>query len=255
MAVGDPLRPHLFDRRVKGARSVAGRRRLSSEPSRDTADLEDRLGHRFRDRALLDLALTHGSAGGGPRSYERLEFLGDRVLSLVIAHMLYARFAAEPEGSLARRHTALVRAETLARVARDVGLPALIRLSRGEEDLGGRDNPTLLCDVCESVLGALYLDGGYAAADTFIRKTWAPLMDETLAPPKDAKTALQEWAQGRGLPLPAYETVSASGPAHAPVFTVSARVEGHDAETAEGPSKRVAEQRAAALLMERLPTS
>jgi ribonuclease-3 len=232
---------------------VAGRRRSTHDPTCDTGDLEDRLEHRFGDRTLLDLALTHGSAGGGPRSYERLEFLGDRVVSLVVAHMLYTRFTAEPEGSLARRHTALVRAETLARVARDIGLPALMRLSRGEEDLGGRDNPALLCDVCESVLGALYLDGGYEAAARFVRRTWAPLMDEDLSPPKDAKTALQEWAQGRGLPLPVYETVSATGPAHAPVFTVSARVEGHEAASAEGSSKRAAEQRAAALLMERLP--
>jgi len=231
---------------------VPGRRRSPPGPSFDPADLEGRLGHRFRDRALLDLALTHGSAGGGPRSYERLEFLGDRVLSLAIAHMLYERFPAEAEGALARRHTALVRAETLARIARDIGLPALIRLSRGEEDLGGRDNPALLSDVCESVLGALYLDGGHGAADRFIRATWAPLMDEDLSPPKDAKTALQEWAQGRGLPLPVYETVSADGPPHAPIFTVSARVEGHPAAAADGPSKRVAEQRAAALLMERL---
>jgi ribonuclease-3 len=103
------------------------------------------------------------------------------------------------------------------------------------------------------VLGALYLDGGYEAAARFVRRTWAPLMDEDLSPPKDAKTALQEWAQGRGLPLPVYETVSATGPAHAPVFTVSARVEGHEAASAEGSSKRAAEQRAAALLMERLP--
>ncbi|KAA5604597.1 ribonuclease III [Roseospira marina] len=219
------------------------------------APLESRLGHTFGDATLLAQALTHGSAGGGPRSYERLEFLGDRVLSLVVAHMLFTRFPAEPEGALARRHTALVRAETLARVARNLGLPALMRLSRGEADLGGRENPALLCDVCEAVLGALYLDGGYASVDRFIRATWAPLMEENPAPPKDAKTALQEWAQGRGLPLPVYETVATAGPAHAPLFTVAARVEGHDAATAEGPSKRQAEQRAAARLMDRLTRS
>jgi len=223
-----------------------------SGASNDLADLEVRLKHRFQDRTLLEQALTHGSAGGGPRSYERLEFLGDRVLSLVIAHLLFEHYPTEPEGALARRHTALVRGETLARVARDLGLPSLMRLSRGEDDLGGRDNPALLADVCEAILGALYLEAGYTATETFIRTTWAPLMEENLAPPKDAKTALQEWAQGRGLPLPVYETVSTSGPAHAPTFTMAARVEGHEAASGDGPSKRQAEQRAATLLMERL---
>lgn len=216
------------------------------------ADLEVALGHRFRDSKRLIQALTHGSVGGGPRSYERLEFLGDRVLSLVVAHMLYDRFRTEPEGSLARRHTALVRGETLARVARTLDLPRWMRLSRGEEDLGGRDNPALLADVCEAVLGALYLDAGYDTTDRFIRRHWAPLMDEDLAPPKDAKTTLQEWAQGRGLPLPVYETVATTGPAHAPTFTVAARVEGQPSATANGSSKRQAEQRAAAALMDQL---
>lgn len=219
------------------------------------ASLEAVLGHRFGDRRLLSQALTHGSVGGGLRSYERLEFLGDRVLSLVIADMLFTRFRAEPEGSLARRHTALVRGETLARVARDLDLPRLMRLSRGEEDLGGRDNPALSADVCEAVLGALYLDAGYEATRRFVVDRWTPLMDEDPAPPKDAKTALQEWAQARGLPLPVYETVASAGPAHAPIFTVAARVEGHEAVSADGPSKRQAEQKAAARLLEGLDAS
>ncbi|WP_299441166.1 ribonuclease III [uncultured Rhodospira sp.] len=229
--------------------------RGSVAASEAAGPLETLLGHRFQDHRLLAQALTHGSIGGGPRSYERLEFLGDRVLSLVIADMLFRRFRAEPEGSLARRHTALVRGETLARVARDLDLPRLIRLSRGEEDLGGRDNPALLADVCEAVLGALYMDAGYEATRRFIVERWTPLMDEDPAPPKDAKTSLQEWAQGRGLPLPAYETVATAGPAHAPTFTVAARVEGHEPATAEGSSKRQAEQKAAALLLGRLDPS
>lgn len=214
--------------------------------------LERSVGHRFQDRRLLTQALTHGSVGGGPASYERLEFLGDRVLSLVVAHMLFERFKSEPEGSLARRHTALVRGETLARVARDLDLATLMRLSRGEEDLGGRDNPALLADVCEAVLGALYLDAGFEVTSRFVRERWTPLMDEDPAPPKDAKTALQELAQGRGLPLPVYETVAMSGPAHAPVFTVSVRIEGHEPATAEGTSKRQAEHGAAGALVARL---
>ncbi len=216
------------------------------------ADLEGMLEHRFADRRLPERALTHGSLAGGSLSYERLEFLGDRVLGLVVAHMVYERFPTEAEGALARRHTALVRQETLAAVARDLGLPRLMRLSRGEDDLGGRDNPALLADVCEAVLGALYLDAGYAATEALVRRTWAPLMDMDPSPPKDAKTTLQEWAQGRGLPVPEYETVATRGPAHAPVFTVSARVEGETPETSDGTSKRQAEQGAAAALLARL---
>jgi ribonuclease-3 len=214
--------------------------------------LEAVVGHRFADRALAERALTHGSLSGGPNSYERLEFLGDRVLGLVIAHMLFERFPAEAEGLLARRHTALVRQETLARVARDLGLDGLMRLSVGESDLGGRDNPALLCDVCESVLGALYLDAGYEATAALVRRLFSPLMDMDPTPPKDAKTALQEWAQGRGLPLPVYETLAAEGPDHAPTFTVSVRVKGVAPAQATGSSKRQAGHAAAAALVERL---
>ncbi|MBB4264920.1 ribonuclease III [Roseospira visakhapatnamensis] len=224
----------------------------TADPARDLVILEDRLGHRFDRPDLLDRALTHGSLGGGLESYERLEFLGDRVLNLLVAHMLYDRFPREPEGSLARRHTALVRGETLAHVARTLGLASLIRLSQGEVDLGGRDNPTLLADVCEAVLGALYLDGGLAVVDRVVRRHWTPLMDQDLSPPKDPKTSVQEWAQGRGLPLPVYETVAASGPDHAPTFTVAVRVKGRPEVRADGASKRQAEQRAAALLLKGL---
>jgi len=223
-----------------------------SAATSDRGGLQDRLGHRFRDTGLLDRALTHGSLGGGLDSYERLEFLGDRVLNLLVAHMLFERFPQEPEGSLARRHAALVRGETLARVARVLDLAPLIRLSKGEVDLGGRDNPTLLADVCEALLGALYLDGGLDTADRVIQRHWTPLMDQDLSPPKDPKTSLQEWAQGRGLPLPTYETVAAAGPDHAPIFTIAVRVKGHPEARAEGSSKRQAEQKAAALLLERM---
>lgn len=218
----------------------------------EATELEAILGHRFSDRGLLQRALTHGSLAAGLLSYERLEFLGDRVLGLVIAHSLYERFPGEPEGTLARRHVALVRQEALAEVARRLGLPELMRLSQGEADVGGRNNPALLSDVCEAVLGALYLDAGYDVTAGFVRRAWAPLMEAHQAPPKDAKTALQELAQGRGLPLPVYETVAMSGPAHAPVFTVSVRIEGHEPATAEGTSKRQAEHGAAGALVARL---
>ncbi|ABC22652.1 ribonuclease III [Rhodospirillum rubrum] len=219
--------------------------------ARDLNALQIALDHRFTDPALLARALTHRSREGRP-SYERLEFLGDRVLGLVVAEMLYARFPTEDEGALARRHASLVRQDTVARVAQSVGLGELMELSRGEEELGGQFNPSLLCDVCEAVLGALHLDGGYAKAQRFVEARWAPLMAEDLTPPKDAKTALQEWAQGRGLPLPTYAVEGRDGPPHKPMFTVSVTVKDNGSESALGASKRLAEQAAAQRLLDRL---
>lgn len=218
-------------------------------------DLAQRLGHRFADPALLTQALTHPSVvhGRAPRKatpYERLEFLGDRVLGLVVADMLFRRFPTEPEGALARRHAALVRREALARVAHTIGLPGQLILSRGEEDAGGRNNPGLLADACEALIGALYADAGFEKAQAFVQSMWTPLMDEAAAPPKDAKTALQEWAQGRGKKLPVYTTVGMEGPPHDPTFMVSVEVEGVETVTAQGASKRVAEQAAATQMLE-----
>lgn len=214
------------------------------------------LGHQFSRPELAVEALTHssavqGSAAGQP-SNERLEFLGDRVLGLIVANLLYDRFSGETEGHLARRHAELVRKETLARVAAEIGLGALIRMARGEEETGGRDNPAILADACEAVIAALYLDGGLEAAAAFIGCHWAGLIEEDLTPPKDAKTALQEWLQGRRLGLPAYREIGREGPPHAPVFRVEVAVAGGRTEIAEGPSKRAAEQAAAAALLTRL---
>jgi len=213
------------------------------------------LGHRFADPALLRQALTHPSAFGGTPahrrgpSYERLEFLGDRVLGLVIADMLYRTFPEESEGALARRLAELARKETIARVARTLGLGDYLVVSRSEEEGGGRSNPSLLADACEAVMGALYLDGGLPAARAFIEKHWRPLLIEDARPPKDAKTALQEWAQGRGLPLPVYRVRSAEGPPHEPVFEVEVIVEGRSPVVGTGRSRRAAEQAAAAALL------
>jgi len=222
------------------------------------AVLEAALGHRFERPDLLDQALTHSSAShlagprrAGSRSYERLEFLGDRVLGLVVAEMLLAAYPEEPEGALARRHAELVRKETLAGVAGDIDLAQHIRLPAIEER-SARSNPSLLADVCEAVIAALYLDGGFAAAQAFINRLWAPRMAASVAPPKDPKTALQEGAQGRGLPLPVYGLVRTEGPPHQPIFTVSAAVEGEGEETASGASKRLAESAAAAALLARI---
>jgi ribonuclease-3 len=210
------------------------------------------VGHDFARPALLAEALTHPSASGRGHGYERLEFLGDRVLGLVVADMLLAAFSDEDEGALALRFTSLVRRESLTAIADDIGLAAVIEMTRGEEESGGRDNPAILADALEAVIGALYLDGGLVTAERFVRRHLAAAMQTAEGPPKDAKTALQEWAQANGLALPRYATVSTEGPAHSPTFEIEARVEGHPPATASGASKRIAQQAAAALLLARI---
>ena len=213
-------------------------------------DLAKSLGHVFADMTILAEATTHGSAGKGAGNYERLEFLGDRVLSLVIADMLLKRFPKEPEGDLAVRHAALVRRETLAAVARETDLGAHIILGKGEAESGGRDNPGILADVCEAAIAALYLDGGLDVAAQWIQRHWADRRTRPVEPPKDDKTALQEWAQGRGLPAPVYTVLSRTGPDHAPVFEIGTTVDGFPPARGEGPSKRIAEQNAAGALLD-----
>ena len=186
------------------------------------------------------------------RGYERLEFLGDRVLGLVVADLLWRRFEGEPEGHLTRRHTHLVRRESLARVAEAIGLGRHLILSRAEAAAGAAGNPGILADACEALIAAIYLDGGFEAASSFVRRFWEPLIEEMEEPPRDPKTALQEWAQARGLALPAYELVATSGPDHAPRFTVAASVAGGERATATASSKRSAEALAAAMLLDRL---
>ncbi|GGB41978.1 MULTISPECIES: ribonuclease III [Tistrella] len=223
------------------------------------ADCAHVIGHDFKDPMLLEAALTHPSVDGGGRdrggrlrlNYERLEFLGDRVLGLAVADQLYQRFPGESEGALARRFAALVRRESLARIAEMLGLGQFLRLSRGEDDSGGRRNPANLADACEAVIAALYLDGGFETARAFVERYWAPLMEEDLRPPKDPKTALQEWAQARGLEAPSYTVIGREGPDHAPSFRVRAEVARLGAEEATGASKRIAEQAAALSLLTR----
>ena len=217
--------------------------------------LSARLGHRFDRPALLRQALTHASGlarGRHGDSYERLEFLGDRVLSLVVAELLFDRFPHEREGEIARRHSALVRREALAEVAAGIDLGAAILLSRGEAETGGRENPAILADVCEAVIAALYLDGGLVCARGFIERHWRPRIEAAARPPMDAKTTLQEWAQGRSLPLPSYREVGREGPDHGPVFTVEVTVVGQAPLRATGASKRAGEQAAAARLLRTL---
>ncbi len=217
--------------------------------------IEARLGHRFADRALLTEALTHSSATGrgrARRSNERLEFLGDRVLGLVIADLLIARYPDEGEGDLSRRHAALVRREALAEVAGDLDAGQWLVVGRSEEEAGGRANPALLANVVEALIGALYRDGGLMVAERFIRQHWLVLVESMAVPPRDAKTALQEWAQSRGLGLPIYQVAAVAGPAHAPRFDVSVSLADFAPGRAVAGSKRAAEQAAAEQLLARL---
>ena len=218
--------------------------------------LQEKLDYRFSRPELLDEALCHSSlamtqAETTP-SNERLEFLGDRVLGVVVAQLLFERFGDENEGALARRHAELVRKETLARVAETLDLGRYLRIARSEEETGGRSNPAILADACEAVIAAMFLDGGFEAAARFVRGRWAPLMEEDLIPPKDAKTSLQEWAQGRGMPLPDYREIGREGPPHAPTFRIEVSLPGEEPAEAEGGSKRAAEQAAAQALLDRL---
>jgi ribonuclease-3 len=225
-------------------------------------DLALTIGHVFTRPSLLAEALTHPSAVAPQRGksrrralqphYERLEFLGDRVLGLVVSDLLWRRFESEPEGHMTRRLADLVRRESVARVALAIGLDRHLVLSPSEAAAGAARNPSILADVCEAVIAAIYLDGGYPAAYAFVSCWWQPLIDEMAAPPRDPKTQLQEWAQARGLGLPAYRLVATEGPDHAPRFTVAASVAQSDEASATASSKRAAEAEAAAVLLEHL---
>ncbi len=222
------------------------------------AQAEQILGHRFAQPGLLKEALTHRSAMHGQRgvpkgtgSNERLEFIGDRVLGLLVAEWLGERFPGEQEGALGRRLALLVSQPVLADIAEQAGLSAVLTVAPGESRAGVRKRATVLADAMEAVIGALYLDGGLEAARLFVRRSFAPAMDGQPQPPKDAKTALQEWAQGRGLPLPNYVMVSRDGPPHAPDFTISVTVAGQTA-TGRAGNKRAAEMAAAEDLIGKL---
>lgn len=207
--------------------------------------LQDSLEHSFCDMELLERALTHTSAAATVNN-ERLEFLGDRVLGLIVAEMLLDKFPAENEGHIGRRFAELVRAETLTRVGRTVGIDAALNYA------GKEANDGIVADAMEAVIAALYLDGGQPAASRFIARHWSPLIRTSDAPPRDAKTALQEWSQARGLGLPAYRDIARDGPDHDPLFTVEVAVSGSEPVRGQGNSKRAAEQVAAALLMSQL---
>ena len=222
--------------------------------SDDIAALERAIGYTFENRRLLSEALTHSSVPGVP-SNERLEFLGDRVLGLVIAEALIARYKDESEGTLAPRLNGLVRRETLAKVAKAVDLGAHLKMAKSESRSGGRQKDGMLADAMEAIIAAVYLDAGLDAARDVILNGWRTHLDHQDEAPIDAKTALQEWAQGRGMALPAYREIAREGPDHNPSFTVEVSL--GNGETARGSdaSKRAAQQAAAKALLSELEAS
>ena len=245
MAVDGALEPVVPADSLKMARSSA----ITLD------ELEGRLGHSFARRDLAVQALTHVSASvaarGRGETYQRLEFLGDRVLGLVISEMLFAAFPKASEGELSRRLADLVRRESCAEVAAAWGVGAHVRLGSGEAQSGGARKTAILADVCESLIGAVFLDAGYSAARDVVVRAWRERMLVPRRPLQDAKTALQEWAQARGRPTPVYREVSRSGPDHSPKFVVCVEIDGFAAVQGEGSSKRTAEQAAAQAFMVR----
>lgn len=216
------------------------------------AELETRLGYQFKDHGVLREALTHSSAASDYQSHnERLEFLGDRVLGLVIAELLIERFPTTDEGGLARRLNALVRKEACAEVAMAMKLGAALVMNQAEARAGGRTKLAILGNACEAVLAAVYLDGGYAGAHDVVARLWAPLLEEAVDVKRDPKTALQEWIQKNGGDVPTYSVISRDGPDHAPKFVMQADVKGYTPTQGEGSSKREAEQVAAEAMLRR----
>ena len=225
--------------------------RVSLTP--EQAAFAARLGHDFARPDLLERALTHASAATQAHpDNERLEFLGDRVLGLVIAEALFAADAQATEGTLAPRFNALVRRESCAEVAREIGLGQVLRLGRSETVTGGRRKMALLANAMEAVIAAIHLDGGLDAARAVVLRLWAGRLERAGEAGRDAKTMLQEWAQARGQPPPDYREIAREGPDHAPVFTVAAELAGGGRAEATARSKRQAEQAAAQTLLDQI---
>jgi ribonuclease III len=231
---------------------------LMVDHANNLQELMKRLGYKFKDTSLLRAALTHSSLTKGRKhnrateDYERLEFVGDRVLGLVISEELFRRFEAADAGNLSRRYNAQVRKETLSEIALEVGLNTYIYMADDLAASGGRENPAILEDVMEATIAAIYLDGGYSAARQFIKENWWQRLDRQSASRKDPKSALQEWAAKIGKAPPEYVVVNETGPDHAPVFEVEVRLEGLDPYNGTGYSKRIAEQQAAKKMLEEL---
>jgi ribonuclease III len=214
------------------------------------AFVREKLGHEPRDLRLFELALTHSSVGRD--SYERLEFLGDRILGMVIARALYERYPDEPEGYLSRRYNGLVDRETCAENGREIGVPALMRLGKQARADGASQSENVVGDVVEALIGALFLDGGHEVAERFILRVWGSDLSSQRRAPQHPKSALQELAAAKGVKAPVYEVVARTGAHHAPRFTIRVSVPKLGEATAEGASKQEAETAAAAELLSQL---
>lgn len=213
-------------------------------PLQNRAELESAIGYSFTRKDLLDTALTHSSSGKDI-NYERLEFLGDRVLGLVVSEILYERYLDETEGDLAKRLAALVQGSFLAKIAAKIQLGQYIEFSLSEKQAGGDTNENILADAVEALIGGIYIDSGLGACRAFIIKHWANAFDNIQKPPQHPKTALQEWAQSKGLPLPVYKITGQSGPDHAPLFDICLKVSGFEDLIAQGRSRQEGEKEAA----------
>ncbi len=244
-----PNSSHTGKRRKNRARGTEEAPSLTKE---QRTECEAVIGHTFKLPALLDRAMTHRSATHGRTaewSNERLEFLGDRVLGLVIVETLLERFPGAREGDLAPRLNALVSRGTCAVIGAELDLGRFLIVDRSERASGGHNKPTLLANAAEAVVGAIYLDAGLKAAETFVLKHWAGTLKANHEKPRDAKSALQEWAQGQGLPAPSYRHDAREGPDHAPIFTATVHVQGHAPAMGTGNSKQEAERSAARAML------
>lgn len=217
------------------------------------AAIEERIGYAFNDPTLLATAFTHVSALKAARnrtdSYQRLEFLGDHVLGLIVSDMLYRAFPKADEGELSKRLADLVRKETCVDVARSLGFLDAIKLGAVGAGAGARLRKSVLGDICEAVIGAIFLDGGYAIAAKFVEANWLERMRKPQRPLRDPKTVLQEWAQGKGLPVPVYREIERTGPHHDPQFRVAVDLPGLVSAEGTGGSKRAAEKAAASAML------
>lgn len=221
--------------------------------SADLISFQNRLGYTFDDPSLLTEAVTHSSMSSQTRrDNQRLEFLGDRVLGLIIAHALFEKYIEAKEGILAPRFNTLVRKETCAEVAQQIDLGSVLKLGRSEMVSGGRRKEALLGDAMEAIIAAIYIDGGLGTAEKTILTLWGQHIEAVKSDARDAKTALQEWAQARGLKPPIYETMSRKGPDHAPIFEIEVCLETGEKQQASAGTKRKAEQAAANALLQDL---
>lgn len=235
---------------------------MSDRSKASLAEIQNKLGYQFKDVARLERGLTHASVRAQSKrrsskgreiryDNERLEFLGDRVLGLVVAELLWQADAEANEGDLARRYNYLVCRNSCAAVARAIDIGPHLILSASEEESGGRNKQTILGDAMEGLLGAIFVDGGFDAARKVVLEKWADLIKKMPVVAVDPKSELQEWSQGRGLPLPRYKEISRSGPDHKPVFTAQVEIRDLAPAIGTGPNKRAAQQAAAEAMLQR----